>query len=174
MRAQSQLNPYFLLAPSFHDLWVYWSYPLRSISQDFDWIRNHLALDSKKLGAYVLAKGGSSSHEIIKRIRAHQKLSYMKGSESTQIAQKMTAIGILRILFLLPGGSSELWLCSSFFSRYFLSNIIHHYNRKVGPSCRAIRCQASIERWDQGSERNAVEEDSTFETAICKVLIPLL
>ena len=25
----------------FHDLWVYWSYPLRSISQDFDRIRNH-------------------------------------------------------------------------------------------------------------------------------------
>ncbi|KAJ6711286.1 hypothetical protein OIU79_007686 [Salix purpurea] len=23
----------------FHDLWVYWSYPLRSISQDFDRIR---------------------------------------------------------------------------------------------------------------------------------------
>lgn len=38
------------------------------------------------------AKGGSSSHEIIKRIRAHQRLSYMKGSESIQIAQKMTAI----------------------------------------------------------------------------------
>lgn len=35
---------------------------------------------------------GGSSHEIMKRIRAHQRLYYMKGSESIQIAQKMTAI----------------------------------------------------------------------------------